>query len=203
MPGRYGKDRKLDQGGKNDCRPRGSSNSAHRPSVVARAYADMFAEAPRAMALIRKADRYCYFRKRKVGAGEQLHGTLDPTLDQVVVRRHTFGLLERTGEIKQRQARDAGERVDRDLLAKMRVDIFANPPQGLRRKAPRMHATGVGADQAGGAGMVMLPAGTPGRDGGAVGASLGCSLSVESMVLTLTRTKRGVPSHDGTTKNCI
>jgi hypothetical protein len=120
--------------------------STRGPAVVVRADTNVLAEAPRAMALIRKAGRYCNLRKRKVGAGEQLHGAFDPTSDQIVVRRHSFGFLERAREIKLGQARNTGKHVDADLLAKVRIDVFADPAQSLRRKAAPYARDRRGAD---------------------------------------------------------
>jgi hypothetical protein len=120
--------------------------STRGPAVVARADTNVLAEAPRAMALIRKAGRYCNLRKRKVGSGEQLHGAFDPTSDQIVVRRHSYGFLERAREMKRGQARNTGKHVDADLLAKVRIDVLADPAQSLRRKAAPYARDRRGAD---------------------------------------------------------
>jgi hypothetical protein len=87
------------------------------------------------MALIRKTGRNRDFRNWKICAGKQLHGSPDPTLNQVVVRRHAFGLLERAGEMKHRHSRDAGERLKADILVEVRLDVLAHSSDCSRQKA--------------------------------------------------------------------
>jgi hypothetical protein len=86
------------------------------------------------VALVRKTDGQRNFRNRKVRAVKQFLGTFNASSGKVVAWRHAFRLLKHAREMRGRQARDIGERVESDCLAKMRVDIFVNSPQDPWRK---------------------------------------------------------------------
>src|SRR5215831_11039076 len=107
---------------------------AHGPTVSARREADQLAKAPCTVALIGEPDRERDLRQRKLRAGNELLRPLDPALKQVTVRRNTLGLLEGAREMKNREADDIRQRLDRDVLLEVRRDVFLHSAQRSRRQ---------------------------------------------------------------------
>src|SRR4051794_20048555 len=73
----------------------------------------------------------------QVGIPEQSLGALDPTSQQIAVRRQPEGLLERTGEMRLRNAAYSGEARDRPLLVRGRVHAVLGAQQTAQQQITR------------------------------------------------------------------
>jgi hypothetical protein len=121
---------------------------------VARQHSDMLTKASGKVTLICKARSQRDFRQRHVGAGKQLLGFPHALPYQIVVRRDAHGLPEGTHEVADRQVCEPCQQPYADPSFKIVVDIFANPPQHLRRQSTpgkaRQHKRGCGFRAGGG-----------------------------------------------------
>ncbi len=74
-------------------------------------------------------------RKRQIRLSQKLKCALHAASYQIIVRAHTFRLLERACKVRHRQARNAGEHLKANVIPQVGLDVFAYASEYAGRQA--------------------------------------------------------------------
>jgi hypothetical protein len=109
---------------------------ALRPAELPGCHAQHLPEMSGQMTLVGKARGQCDVRHWKLRASQHLPCSLDTPVDEIVVRRHSCRLLERSGKMVHRKSRDGSQLCEIHALAQMHFHVFPHPAHGPWRKTP-------------------------------------------------------------------
>src|SRR6476646_236802 len=99
----------------------------------------MMPELARQVTVIRESCGIRNCRKRQIRPSQKLQCTLQSASHQIIVRGHTFRLLERFCKVRHRQARNTGEHLKANFVLQMGLDIFAHASNHTGRQATAKH----------------------------------------------------------------
>ena len=102
-----------------------------------RRLADLMPEALGEGGLAFEADGPGDLRHRQVGFEHQASRPFDAALHDIAVQARAHGAAEGAAEMEGAEAGDGGQRVERQVVAEMSVDILGDTPQPLARQAGR------------------------------------------------------------------